>query len=124
MTTVFLTALLTLLVWGAPIFIVLSAGVGLVIWLEGGMTLAIVTERLFAGLDRFSLMSIPFFILTGNLMNAGGLSRRLIHLVNLLVGRVTGGLGVTAVCSSMFFGAISGSSPATVVAVGSILYPH
>lgn len=123
MTTVFLTALLTLLVWGAPIFIVLSAGVGLVIWLEGGMTLAIVTERLFAGLDRFSLMSIPFFILTGNLMNAGGLSRRLIHLVNLLVGRVTGGLGVTAVCSSMFFGAISGSSPATVVAVGSILYP-
>lgn len=123
MTTVFVTALLTLLVWGAPIFIVLSAAVGFVMWLEGGMPLAIVAERLFAGLDRFSLMSIPFFILTGNLMNAGGLSRRLIHLANLLVGRVTGGLGITAVCSSMFFGAISGSSPATVVAVGSILYP-
>ena len=123
MTTVFVTALLTLLVWGAPIFVVLSAAVGFVMWLEGGMPLAIVAERLFAGLDRFSLMSIPFFILTGNLMNAGGLSRRLIHLANLLVGRVTGGLGITAVCSSMFFGAISGSSPATVVAVGSILYP-
>ena len=123
MTTVFITSLATLLVLGAPIFIVLSAAVGIAMWLEGGLPLAIVTERLFAGLDKFSLMAIPFFILTGNLMNAGGLSRRLIHLANLLVGRVTGGLGITVVCSSMFFGAISGSSPATVVAVGSMLYP-
>ncbi len=123
MTTVFLGSLAALLAIGAPIFIVLSAAVGIAMWLEGGMPLAIVTERLFAGLDKFSLMAIPFFILTGNLMNVGGLSRRLVHLANLLVGRVTGGLGITAVCSSMFFGAISGSSPATVVAVGSILYP-
>lgn len=123
MTSIFLASLATLLAIGAPMFIVLSAAVGIAMWLEGGMPLAIITERLFAGLDKFSLMAIPFFILTGNLMNVGGLSRRLVHLANLLVGRVTGGLGITAVCSSMFFGAISGSSPATVVAVGSMLYP-
>jgi C4-dicarboxylate transporter DctM subunit len=123
MTSLFLAALASLLVIGAPIFIALSAAVVIVMWLAGDLPLAIVTERLFAGLDKFSLMAIPFFILTGNLMNVGGLSRRLVYLANLLVGRLTGGLGVTAVCSSMFFGAISGSSPATVVAVGSMLYP-
>lgn len=123
MTAVFLLLLAGLLVIGAPIFIALSGAVLVSMWLEGGLPLAIVAERMFAGLDKFSLMAIPFFILTGNLMNVGGLSRRLVYLANLLVGRVTGGLGVTAVCSSMFFGAISGSSPATVVAVGSMLYP-
>ncbi len=123
MTSVFFASLVVLLTIGVPIFFVLSAAVGAAMWLEGGLPLAIITERLFAGLDKFSLMAIPFFILTGNLMSVGGLSRRLVHLANLLVGRVTGGLGITAVCSSMFFGAISGSSPATVVAVGSVLYP-
>jgi C4-dicarboxylate transporter DctM subunit len=123
MTSVFLVSLILLLATGVPIFYVLSAAVGLAMWVEGGMPMAIVAERLFAGLDKFSLMAIPFFILTGNLMTVGGLSRRLVHLANLLVGRVTGGLGITAVCSCMFFGAISGSSPATVVAVGSMMYP-
>ncbi|MEO5696121.1 MAG: TRAP transporter large permease, partial [Burkholderiaceae bacterium] len=123
MTAVFLILLAALLVIGAPIFIALCGAVLVSMWVEGGLPLAIVAERMFAGLDKFSLMAIPFFILTGNLMNVGGLSRRLVHLANLLVGRITGGLGVTAVCSSMFFGAISGSSPATVVAVGSMLYP-
>ena len=123
MTVVFLLLLAVLLVIGTPIFIALCGAVLVSMWLDGGLPLAIVTERMFAGLDKFALMAIPFFILTGNLMNVGGLSRRLIYLANLLVGRVTGGLGVTAVCSSMFFGAISGSSPATVVAVGSMLYP-
>jgi C4-dicarboxylate transporter, DctM subunit len=123
MTSVFLVSLVLLLATGVPIFYVLSAAVGLAMWIEGGMPMAIVAERLFAGLDKFALMSIPFFILTGNLMNVGGLSRRIVHLANLVVGRVTGGLGITAVCSCMFFGAISGSSPATVVAVGSMMYP-
>jgi C4-dicarboxylate transporter DctM subunit len=122
-TAFFLASLASLLVVGTPIFIALSAAVLVAMWLAGDLPLAIVTERLFAGLDKFSLMAIPFFILTGNLMNVGGLSRRLVYLANLLVGRMTGGLGVTAVSSSMFFGAISGSSPATVVAVGSLLYP-
>ncbi len=123
MTTLFLGTLATFLILGTPIFIALAGAVLLAMWFAGDLPLAIVTERMFAGLDKFALMAIPFFILTGNLMNVGGLSRRLVYLANLLVGRMTGGLGVTAVSASMFFGAISGSSPATVVAVGSLLYP-
>ncbi len=123
MITGFFIILAGLLVVGVPIFISLSGAVLASMWWQGGMPLTIVIERLFAGLDKFSLMSIPFFILAGNLMNVGGLSRRIVHLANLMVGRFTGGMGMTAVSSSMFFSAISGSSPATVVAVGSLLYP-
>jgi C4-dicarboxylate transporter, DctM subunit len=123
MITLFFILLALFLTIGVPIFIALSGSVLGAMMVEGTLPLAIVIERLFAGLDKFSLMAIPFFILTGNLMNVGGLSRRIVHLANLLVGRFTGGMGMTAVSSSMFFSAISGSSPATVVAVGSLLYP-
>jgi len=119
----FFIILAILLVIGTPIFIALSGAVVTSVLWEGGTPLTIVIERLFAGLDKFSLMSIPFFILTGSLMSFGGLSQRIVNLANLLVGRFTGGMGMTAVSSSMFFSAISGSSPATVVAVGSLLYP-
>lgn len=123
MTGLFLGLLAVLLASSTPIFIALAGTVMAVMWLGGGMPLAIVVERMFAGIDSFALMAIPFFILTGTLMGVGGLSRRIVNFADLLVGRVTGGLGITAVASSMFFGAISGSSPATVVAVGGILYP-
>ncbi len=123
MPTIFASVLGVLLASSTPIFIALAAAVMIVIWLDGMMPMAIVVERMFSGIDSFALMAIPFFILTGNLMGVGGLSRRIIHFADLLVGRLTGGLGITTVCSCMFFGAISGSSPATVVAVGGILYP-
>lgn len=123
MVPTFSMLLVFLLVIGAPIFIALSGSVVAALWVEDTVPLAIVIERMFAGLDKFSLMAIPFFILTGSLMSVGGLSKRIVHLANLLIGRLTGGMGMTAVASSMFFGAISGSSPATVVAVGSLLYP-
>lgn len=123
MTGAFLGLLALLLASSTPIFIALAATVMAVIWLGSAMPLAIVVERMFSGIDSFALMAIPFFILTGTLMGVGGLSRRIVNFADLLVGRVTGGLGITAVASSMFFGAISGSSPATVVAVGGILYP-
>lgn len=119
----FFIILAVLLIIGVPIFIALSGAVVVAGLWEGGTPLTIVIERLFAGLDKFSLMSIPFFILTGSLMSSGGLSQRIVNLANLMVGRFTGGMGMTAVSSSMFFSAISGSSPATVVAVGSLLYP-
>lgn len=123
MTTTFLILLAVLLILGAPIFIALSGSVMVAMGTGSHVPLAIVIERLFAGLDKFSLMAIPFFILTGSLMSVGGLSQRIVNFANLLVGRFTGGLSITAVSSSMFFGAISGSSPATVVAVGGLLYP-
>lgn len=123
MATAFFSLLAVLLASSTPIFIALAASVLIMIWLGGTTPELIVVERMFSGIDNFTLMAIPFFILTGALMSAGGISRRIVRFAELLVGRLTGGLGITAVTSSMFFGAISGSSPATVVAVGRILYP-
>lgn len=123
MTTLFFSLLAALLASSTPLFIALAGAVMLAIWAGGMMPIAIVVERMFSGIDMFALMAIPFFVLTGNLMGIGGLSRRIIRFADLIVGRLTGGLGITAVTSAMFFGAISGSSPATVVAVGGILYP-
>lgn len=82
-----------------------------------------VPERLFNSLNSFPLMAIPFFVLAANLMSRGGISKRLIDASNSLVGQFRGGLAMTAVLSCMFFAAISGSSPATVVAVGTLIIP-
>lgn len=82
-----------------------------------------VPERLFNALNSFPLMAIPFFVLAANIMARGGISRRLTELGAALVGHLRGGLGVTAVLACMFFAAVSGSSPATVVAVGALLIP-
>lgn len=123
MTTLFFSLFAFLLAASVPIFVVLAFSVMVMIWLGGMLPMAIVVERMFSGIDSFALMAIPFFILTGNLMSVGGLSRRLIKFADLLVGRFTGGLGITTVTSAMLFGAISGSSPATVVAIGGILNP-
>ncbi len=124
MISLFLVLLVVMLVIGAPIFVALAGSVMASLSVTSDVPLAIVIERLFAGLDKFSLMAIPFFILTGGLMSVGGLSQRIVHLTNLLIGRFTGGLGMTAVSSSAFFSAISGSAPATVVAIGSLLHPE
>ncbi len=80
-------------------------------------------ETLFNALNNFPLMAIPFFVLAANIMSRGGISRRLIAAGNAVVGGLRGGLGMTAVLSCIFFAAISGSSPATVVAVGTLLIP-
>lgn len=106
-----------------PIFIALSACVLLIFIFFTGVPLETVVMRMFAGLDKFSLMSIPFFVLAANLMSEGGISQRIIKLANALVGSFRGGLAMTAVLACMFFGAISGSSPATVVAIGALLFP-
>ncbi len=82
-----------------------------------------VPETLFNALNTFPLMAIPFFILAATLMSQGGISRRLVEAANSVVGGFRGGLGMTTVLSCMFFAAISGSSPATVVAVGTLLIP-
>jgi C4-dicarboxylate transporter DctM subunit len=106
-----------------PIFIALAGTVLIVFMMFSDITLAIIIQRMFAGLNKFALMSIPFFILAGNLMGQGGISRRIIRLANVMVGSFPGGLGMTAIVASMFFGAISGSAPATVIAIGALLYP-
>lgn len=112
-----------LLAMCVPIFVALSGCVLLIFIFFTGVPFETVVMRMFAGLDKFSLMSIPFFVLAANLMSEGGISRRIITLANALVGSFRGGLAMTTVVACMFFGAISGSSPATVVAIGGLLFP-
>ncbi|SLN65493.1 TRAP transporter large permease [Oceanibacterium hippocampi] len=85
--------------------------------------LIVVPQQVVGGIDSFPLLAIPLFILMGNLMGAAGLSGRLIALINMLVGHVRGSLGVATVVSCAMFGALTGSAPATVAAIGSIMIP-
>jgi tripartite ATP-independent transporter DctM subunit len=85
--------------------------------------LTIIPQSMFAMLDSFALLAIPFFILAGNLMEKGGISHRLIDLANCLVGHIRGGLGMVSILGCMLFGAISGSGSAASAAIGSITIP-
>ena len=86
------------------------------------ITTAVIPQRIFGGLESSSLMAIAFFVLAGNLMTKGGISRRLVDLANSMVGGVRGGMSLALVLASAFFAALSGSAPATVIAIGSMLY--
>lgn len=85
--------------------------------------LTVIPQSMLTSLDSFSFMAIPFFMLAGTIMQAGGISRRLINFAKSLVGALPGGLGIITVFSSGFFGAISGSNAATVAAIGKIMIP-
>lgn len=86
--------------------------------------LRIVSQNAFTGIDSFVLLAIPFFILAGILMSAGGVARRLIDVADACIGWITGGLGMASVMTATFFGAISGSGAATTSAVGSLMLPE
>ena len=115
-----------LLLAGVPI----SAGIGIASILTAfaaGMPADVfaltAAQRCFSGLDSFSLLALPFFSLGGNIMNKGGIAKRLVRLARLLVGGIPGYLAATNVLANMFFGAVSGSSVAATSAMGSILSP-
>src|SRR5216110_3070839 len=82
-----------------------------------------VALKLFTGIERFEIMAIPFFILAGNFLTHGGVARRMINFATSVVGHFHGGLGLAAVMACALFAAVSGSSPATVVAIGSVIIP-
>ncbi|MDR9439188.1 MAG: TRAP transporter large permease [Halomonas sp.] len=123
MITALLPIFFAVLLLGLPIFAALAFSVMLAIQFFSSTDPIIVPMRMFSGMNNFSLMAIPFFILAAELMRIGGLSDRLIELAKALVGWVPGGLAAATVLSCLFFGSISGSSPATVVAIGSIMFP-
>ena len=123
MPSIFGLSLVGLLLLGVPVFIVLLLPVIGFLEFTTNTSQLLVIQRFFSVIDRFPLMAIPFFILAGNLMARGGMSRRLIDFASALMRPVTGGFGVTTVTSAMFFSAISGSSPATVIAVGKTMLP-
>lgn len=123
MPAVLALSLSLLLLLGVPVFVVLLLPVIGLLEFTTPTPPMLVIQRFFSGIDKFPLMAIPFFILAGNIMAQGGMSRRLIAFATALMRPVAGGLGVTSVLSSMFFSAISGSSPATVIAVGKTMLP-
>jgi C4-dicarboxylate transporter DctM subunit len=123
MISTLLVIFFTVLFIGIPIYMSLTMGVLGTTLLFGDIPPAIVPLRMFGGMNNFTLMSIPFFILAAELMRIGGLAVRLINLAKVLVGWIPGGLAATAVIACLFFGSISGSSPATVAAIGSIMFP-
>ncbi|MBP1153307.1 MULTISPECIES: TRAP transporter large permease [unclassified Paenibacillus] len=123
MALIMIVSLFIMLLLSVPVALSLGLASAVAILSDGNMPLLVLIQRMFAALDVFPLMAIPFFILAGSLMETGGISRRLVNLANSLVGSMTGGLAIVTVVTAMFFSAISGSSAATTAAIGSILIP-
>lgn len=108
---------------GIPIGIGLGLSTAVTLALTSPIPLIMISQNAFAALDSFPLLAIPLFMLAGSLMSYGGISKRLVALADSLVGFITGGLAMVTVTACMFFGAISGSGPATVSAIGSFMIP-
>ena len=121
--TVFLVSLLGAMAIGVPIaFALLVSGIALMIQL-GAFDPRIIAESMINGADSFPLMAVPFFMLAGELMNAGGLSRRIVTLALALVGHKRGGLGYVAIFASIIMASLSGSAVADAAALSAILVP-
>jgi C4-dicarboxylate transporter DctM subunit len=112
-----------LLFIGAPVAVSLGAAAVVTAALFSPVPPEIIGQKVLDNVDHFTLMAVPFFFFAAALMESGGLVRRLVNLANALIGHWTGGLGMTSVVTCMLFAAISGSSPATVAAVGKVMYP-
>lgn len=124
MTAFFLIFIFFILILiGSPVAVALGGSVIAVSYFLDPIPIAIVGQKIFSNLDHFTLMAVPFFFFASALMDTGGLVKRLVNLANSLVGHWTGGLGITTVLSCCLFASISGSSPATVAAVGKLMYP-
>jgi C4-dicarboxylate transporter DctM subunit len=108
---------------GIPIAFGIGAAAAIGLWLMEGVPLDIVASRTFGAIDSFTFLAIPFFILAGELMETGGISKRLIALATALVGHVRGGLANVTVVAMMLFSGVSGSTNADAAAVGSVMIP-
>jgi len=115
--------LLALMLTGMPVSIALGLTVLTFLFTLTSVPIESVGLKLFTGIEKFEIMAIPFFILAGNFLTHGGVARRMITFATSMVGHYHGGLGLAAVLACALFAAVSGSSPATVVAIGSILLP-
>ncbi len=120
---VLMLSLLLLFAINTPIAIAIGVASILAIFIQGDFSMMMVVQRMFSGTDSFHLMAVPLFMFTGTLMEAGGISRRIIDFANSLVGWLPGGLAAVTIVSAMFFAGISGSAAADAAAVGAILIP-
>jgi C4-dicarboxylate transporter DctM subunit len=112
-----------LMVVGMPVALAMGLSALVVVLLKGETSPMVMAQRMFVGVDSLPLLAIPYFILAGGLMEAGGISVRLIRFAGSLVGHIRGGLGMVAVVASMIFAGISGSAAADTSAIGSIMMP-
>jgi tripartite ATP-independent transporter DctM subunit len=120
-----LTMLVTMMVcFALTVSVAVSIGLSAVLGIQlGNLNMLISVKEIFSSINKFPLAAIPFFILAGNLMETGGISRRLVEFGRSIVGGVQGGLPMTVVLTCMIFAAVSGSSVATTFAIGAILIP-
>ena len=122
-TIIIFSLLVVLMLTGMPISISLGLTVLAFLFFLTQVPIESVALKLFTGIEKFEIMAIPFFILAGNFLTHGGVARRMINFASSMVGHMYGGLGLAGVLACALFAAVSGSSPATVVAIGSILMP-
>ena len=123
MVTILFIAFVILLLIGVPIAVSLGIASVLAIFFGSHMPLLLLPQKIFNGVNSFPFMAIPLFLLAGNIMAEAKISDRLVGLASLMVGRYPGGLAHVSTGASAFFGAISGSAPATTAAIGSIMIP-
>ena len=112
-----------LMLAGAPLFVVIGTGAALCVHLLEGGDLSLIVRDLYTASDKEVLLAIPFFVMAGAIMTEGSIARRLIDMARSALGWMPGGLAIAGVMSCMIFAAISGSSPVTVIAIGSIMVP-
>ncbi|WP_455596953.1 TRAP transporter large permease [Cloacibacillus porcorum] len=124
MAMVLFATLFIFLFLSAPIYVALTASSLITMFIFGDYSLSAVMQRIFGGMDKFALMSLPFYVLAADIMTVGGMSKKIVDFVNVAMGSFRGSLAIVTQGASMFFGALSGSSPATVVAIGSMMYPR
>ncbi len=124
MLAILFICLVVLVAISLPIGIAMGLATMLCLILTTNIDPIMIAQNAFAGIDSFTLMAIPFFMLAGNFMRYGGISKRLLSLADNIVGFFTGGLGAITTFTAMFYAAISGSGPATVSAIGSFMIPE
>lgn len=122
MLIIFIVALFGFLLIGVPVAFCLGLAALVMMGMQN-FGYDVLVQKMVSGIDSFPLLAVPFFMLAGEIMNTGGIAKRIINLSNALVGHITGGLGLVNIVASMFFGGISGSSVADTAAIGGLLIP-
>lgn len=123
MLTAFGISFVALLAIGIPISIALGGSAMIYVLLQEDLSLTMLVQTTFAGMSSFPLLAIPLFMLAGNFMNEGGLTRDLVRFARLVLGHISGGLGLATILASAIFAAISGAAVATAVAIGMVMIP-
>lgn len=123
MLILFLAALFVPLIFGVPVSFALIVCATVLMLSKGLFTCQLIIQQFIGGINSFSLLAVPFFMLAGELMNKGGITKKIVDVVSIWVGRFRGGLGYVSILSSMIFAGLSGSALADTAALGGVLIP-